>query len=297
LKRASLRAPHPASRVALGRGLGAGVIVALLLASCGDTEDLIARPRAQSAGDAGVELACLGPMTTDEGVVALFTFDTDQGKSRVADVVGGHDGSVQLGAVATVAGPEGCGEAFSFGASEQYFVVDDASAWDLEVGSLDLWLWLPTEMADSVGVLSRDLENRDAAGHFSAFVDSDGRAVVRIQPLEDGLGNDTDAVVCSEAALPRDRWVHLGINFGPPSVDLYVDGEPAAGAGATALSDEWRCGQPGAWGLSGNELPWVVGRTAFRSPTPLEELEFPATGCAIDHLRISRERRAFDSYF
>ena len=60
-----------------------------------------------------------------------------------------------------------------------------------------------------------------------------------------------------------------------------------------ALTDEWDCGQTGAFGIAGNDLPRVVGRTTFRSDGVLETLEFPASGCAIDHLRISSERRDF----
>ena len=269
--------------------------VALLVVStaCGGTSDTIAVPREQLEMVSEPATDCPGPLAASEGVVALYTFDEDEGRAQVADAVGSHNGAVQLGLVTTVDGPEGCDRAFSFGADDQYFVIDDSPDWDLEVGSVDLWLWLPAQLGDHVGVFSRDLNDRHEPGHFSLFVDTEGRAQVRVQPQDDSSDNSTDAVSCSAAPLPREQWVHLGVNFGPPAVELYVDGLLAQGVGAHALSDEWDCGQTGAFGIAGNDLPWVVGRSTFRSDDVLETLELPASGCAIDHLRISNERRDF----
>ncbi len=261
--------------------------------ACGATNDTIALPteHLETVPDAGT--SCPGPLATSEGVVALYTFDGDEGRSQVSDVVGGHNGSVQLGVVATVAGPEGCGRAFSFGANPQYIVIDDSPDWDMDVGSIDLWLWLPATLQDHVGVLARDLSGRDQPGHFSLFVNDQGRAIVRVQPQSADFDNSTDAVACSTALLPRQAWVHLGVNFGPPAVELYVDGVVGRWNGANSITSDWGCGQPGAWGIAGNDLPWAVGRATFESTGILEYLEFPAFGCAIDHLRISNRRRDF----
>jgi len=277
--------------------LTAAVVLQGSAIACGPTEDTIAVPHEQA--DAAVEPAtdCPGPVAETEGVVALYTFDQDQGRAQVADVVGSHNGAVQLGLAATVDGPEGCDAAFSFGSEGRYIVIDDSPDWDLEVGSIDLWLRLPAELTDNIGVFSRDLDQRQAPGHISLFVDTEGRAVLRVQPQDDELNNSNDAVACSAAALPLDQWVQLGVNFGPPAVELYVDGQLATGEGPHAIIGGWDCGQPGEYGIAGNDLPWVVGRSTFRSVGVLETLEFPASDCAIDHLRISSERRDFASWF
>jgi hypothetical protein len=265
--------------------------------ACGPTEDTIAVAREPAETPPEVVTECPGPVATNEGVIALYTFDEDQGRAQVADVVGSHNGAVQLGLVVTVDGPEGCDRAFSFGSQGQYIVIDDSPDWDLEVGSVDLWLWLPAQLVDNIGVFSRDVDQRRAPGQISLFVDVEGRAVLRVQPQDDELDNSNDAVACSAAPLAREQWVHLGVNFGPPAVELYVDGQLAAGEGAHAIIAGWDCGQPGEYGIAGNDLPWVVGRSTFRSVGVLETLEFPASGCAIDHLRISSERRDFTGWF
>lgn len=268
-----------------------------LAIACGPTEDTIAIAREPPETPPEIVHDCPGPVTHSEGVIALYTFDQDQGRTQAADVVGNHNGSVQLGLVATVAGPGACARAFSFGPENRYIVIDDSPDWDLEAGSVDLWFRLPAELVDNIGVFSRDLDQRQAPGHVSLFVDIEGRAVLRVQPQDADFDNTNDAVSCSAAALPRERWVHFGINFGLPAVELYVDGALAVGEGTHAVADGWACAQPGDYGIAGNDLPWVVGRSTFRSGDVLETLEFPASGCAIDHLRISSERRDFAAWF
>jgi len=256
---------------------------------CEVAEDTIAVPA--DAGSA-VPPTCPGPATAAEGVVALYPFDGDDGSALVADVVGGHDGSVQAGAVATTAGPESCDRALTFGA-DQFVVIDDSADWDLEVGSIDLWAWLPAESTENVALVSRDLVAREDPGHASIYVDENGLAVARVQPAD--ASGDLDAVSCSAAPLPREEWVHLGLNFGPPAVEFYVDGVLADGAGPHAIDDAWSCGQAGAFGIAGNDLPWLLGATTFRGDAPLDNVEFFAEGYAIDHLRISAERQDFAS--
>lgn len=291
------------------RHKGSAILVCLALLiglcpACSPTEDVIATPSEVAQGTSGAggeghsEVGCIGPSTQEEGVVALYTFDDDDGRTRVTDLVGGHIGSVQLGMVSTVEGPEDCGRAFDVTEGDQYFVVDDSPDWDLEEGSVDLWLWLPIDLTDNVGLLSRDLIYREEAGHLSLFVDSEGRAVARVQPIEDGAeDNSADAVSCTGVAVPRETWFHIGVNFGPPGLELYVDGVLSDWGGETPLDDDWQCGQSGIWGIAGNDLPWVIGRSTYQSDEVLGELELPATGAAIDHLRISRVRREFASFF
>jgi hypothetical protein len=287
-----------AHRAGVERRLESTALVALftLSAACGSTNDTIALPRdpPQTVPDPNVN--CPGPMAATEGVIALYTFDQDEGSAQLADSAGNHSAALQLGVVTTVDGPDDCDRAFSFDAGgDPYIVIDDSPDWDLEVGSIDLWFWLPAQLTDHVGVFSRDVRERDEPGHISLFVDIEGHAQVRVQPEDDSSENLNDAVSCSVAPLPRERWVHLGVNFGSPAVELYVDGLLARGEGAHALSDEWFCGQSGGFGIAGNDLPWVVGRSTYRSSGALETPELPASGCAIDHLRISSERRDFAS--
>ncbi len=287
------------------------VLLAALVAlcACASTNDTIAVPREQLVIDASADAEpdaatgneCPGPAAADDGVVALYTFDQDEGADTILDAVGGHDGSMQLGLVSTVDGPDGCDRAFSFGPDSAYFVLENSPAWDLEVGSVDLWLWLPEELTDHVGVFSRDASMRRKPGHISLFVDVEGRVQVRVQTQDDSDDNFGDAVSCGANPLPRRTWIHLGINFGPPAVELYVDGRLAEWNGAHVITDEWVCGQSADYGIAGNDLPWVVGRSSLNSDLngdgEYENLQFPATNCAIDHLRISSERRDFSRIF
>lgn len=290
MRRSNARAPS-------FRGLrwAGGFALGVVTCGCGTSTDTIALPRPVTQEPAN---ECPASRAADSGVVALYTFE-DEGGTQITDAVGGHDGEVLLGSAATSDGPEGCGRAFAFGDEARYIVIEDSPDWDLEVGSLELWLWLPAESSDHVGVLSRDVNEREEPGHFSLFVDVEGRAVVRVQPEDNESGDDNfnDAVACSESPLPRESWVHLGVNFGPPEVELHVGGVRHDWVGTSAISDEWLCGQHAPWGLAGNDLPWVVGRTSFRSDDALETLEFPAVNGAVDELAISSERRDFASRF
>jgi hypothetical protein len=277
---------------AVARGF-AWSVLGVTACGCGNTKDTMALPRAEKE----VAVVECPVADTSDGVVALYAFEGDEGGTQLLDSVGGHDATVLLGVVASADGPEGCGAAFAFGGEGRYFVIEHSPDWELEVGSFDLWVRLPASSSDHVGILSRDVNERAEPGHLSLFVDVEGRAVVRLQPMDDSSDNFNDAVACSETPLPRERWVHLGVNFGPPQVELYVGGELNDWEGTSAISDEWRCGQREPWGIAGNELPWVVGRSAFRSEEPLETLEFPALDAAVDQLRISSVRRDFADLF
>lgn len=234
---------------------------------------------------------CLEPWSDAEGVVALYTFDSDEGRVRIADQVAGFDGRVS-GMARTVDGPAGCDRALRFEAG-QFLAINDSDRWELDVGSIDLWLWLPVELKGNIGVLSRDERVREEPGHLSLFVGADGRAQLLMQAKNRTDDHSADVVSCSAAPLPREEWVHLGMNFGPPQVELFVDGILADAQGAHTISDAWSCGQPGDFGIAGNNLPWVAGASAIESNDELEDLVYPATGCAIDHLRFSSVRRNF----
>ena len=246
--------------------------VALLttLTACEGTSDTIATPRESVGSD------CPGPVAANEGVVALYTFDGDEGRSQVADSAGDNDGVVQSGLATTVDGPEGCSRAFSFGAGDRYIVIDDTPLWDLEVGSIKSWLWLPAELPNHVGVFSRDRSGREESGHISLFVDVEGRAEIRVQPRDDSSDNSTDAVACSAALLPRQQWVHLGVNFGPPAVELYVTVCSRNGRGLTqsptngSAGNRASMGSPeticrGSWGAA----PCAAMPVCKGSSTPL----------------------------
>lgn len=281
------------------------MLVVLAFTGCFETSDVIAI--AGSGGDASSggndsgdsssggansdsEPPC--PVST-QGVVALYTFDEASGEAVVRDVVSGHDGAAQMGLVTTIAGPEGCGEALAFRDDGFYIVLPDSDDWDLTEGALDFWLRAPEPTAP-MGVLSRDLNEREQAGHVSIFLNDTGRLIARMQGAdEDTVG---DSVHCSSQPLTPNRWTHVGFNFGEPGTELWIDGMLSTFEGSTDLDINSACGRVSSVSLAGNDLPWVLGVSAYRSSTPLQMLTLPMAGGALDHFRVSSVRRDFSPF-
>lgn len=233
----------------------------------------------------------------DPATVALYTFEGGYGANRVQDETGDHDGSY-IGSMSKISGPTGCGNAVDFGAGE-YATVPASSAWNLSVGSVSLW----ARFADSVsgatqGVLSRDASSSASGsqkGHFNIMRDGPlGRIIVRLQ---DAAGDDH--YFCSDDVVPFGTWVEIAVNFGPPQVELYIDGVRATSS--DTVTPTFNVAQPPApcnpsytGGIDGNNEPWLLGASAAGSEEgSVEPIGGWMTNGAIDHLRISSMRRDF----
>lgn len=226
----------------------------------------------------------------DDDTVALWSFES--GLPQLIDVADGHTG-MGHGAIAAVMGPEGCGQALRLNASASmpsYGQVPDSPDWDLASGSIDLWLehGPPETTGAERAILSRDAFGTATEGHFTLVLLGDGTIVARLQR------GGTDYAACSEPVAPR-TWVHVGVAFGAPELELFIDGVKATRDDTidTPFIADIVCGRTATGGLDGNDLPWVFGATAWSSTGGTDPPSAYLAPAAIDHVRISRVRRDF----
>lgn len=229
----------------------------------------------------------------DDGTVALWDFESGL-PSELIDVAGGHDGTLTAGAGA-VASIDGCGSALSFAGSEPpaHGIVPDDAAFDLAVGSLDFWLHLDGDFGDDTaptrGILSRDAMDSSRPGHMTVFATGGGSVVFRLQSPAG------DVLLCSDP-IPRRTWTHVGIVFGPPEAELFIDGTRATRTDSTwvPLLGSIQCGIDGAGGIDGNDNPLVVGAASWLSREgAADAISSHIAPAAIDHVRLSSVRRDF----
>jgi hypothetical protein len=110
--------------------------------------------------------------------------------------------------------------------------------------------------------------------------------------------------VCSEEPLPPQTWVHVGYNFGLPSMELFIDGvlqetvgQPIVpGAGIPTCDGMSNNGDDGpfAGGLE-TPLPWYIGAAALNSNKMNQTPTSYMSGGALDEFRISSVRRDFSA--
>lgn len=229
---------------------------------------------------------CLPGLTGTGDAIAQYDFENDEGRLFVQDSMGAHDGAIQGARATLVDGPGDCGRAFSFEQDQRFFVLPDSTQWELPEGSIEFWLRVPDAPSlDQAGLISRDEEGTDAPGHLSIWLTTERRIEARLQ---DG---SRAGVRCSLDPLPAGEWAHVLINFGPPSLELWVNGSNADRQGEPVVDMESPCGIDIDAGLSGNDLDWFVGASAYRSAAPPADLQHHFLGGAIDALRISPQRR------
>lgn len=229
-----------------------------------------------------------------DGLVSAYSFDgdpvdaTDGSGANHGIVVGAPEG------LAPTTGPSGCGAALAFdpeGTGEQAWIeIPDSPDWDLRRGSLELWVRTPST-GRFAAIVSRDAQGTARSGHLALFVEPDGTLWARLQ------STSATAYRCTEPPLAGDRWRKVGLNFGPPDFELWVDGaEQVRTTSFTSVSGEdVRCGDVRAnWGIDGNDNPWIVGGSAGAAPegagAPVVDVFL---GGAIDELDIAPFRRAF----
>ncbi|MBW2735004.1 MAG: hypothetical protein JRH20_21700 [Deltaproteobacteria bacterium] len=202
----------------------------------------------------------------DQDTLALLTFDPIEG-DHVADLTGNHPGTLVGVGWSKVSGPAGCGDAVFLPLSDHpYVTLADTPDWQLDQGSVELWVRFDTPPdAASQGILSRDALEMDFPGHLSIFRACDGRIAARLQ----GLGSQV--VRCSQP-LPEGVWVHIGLNFGPEGLQLFVNHVlaketlSAPYGGRCTLRAACGSGALGM-GIAGNNNPWVLGADMMMSGT------------------------------
>lgn len=225
----------------------------------------------------------------DGNTVALFKAENP---SSLIDETGAHTGTPTGDTVGTVAGAPMCGgQAYDYsGAGRAFFTVADSPDWNLTSGSVEFWVYLTDYTGD--GILCRDAGG-NGDGHLAIMTNIDGHIVARIE--------DTafEYVRCSRDPLPLNTWHHVGINFGPDELRLFIDGVPGDRTNDVfGLDTGWtfNCTADGGAvnGLSGNANPWTVGSLCWRSTEGTNDTVGNTLSGYLDELRISDVQRPFN---
>lgn len=223
----------------------------------------------------------------DDDTVFLLSFDDES----AADAIGGNDGSI-VGEPQWIDGPLGCGRAIRFPLGGTTHVeIPDSMDWHLGEGSVDFWFLREMTSSGAAGLLGRD-RDEFGNGHFSVLLSNSDELFVRLRNAA-----EMEIASCSER-LTRGEWHHVGINFGPQGLELWVDGEVTMRTGLGELTDsverlQLTCGGGGTIAIRpADVLDWVVGASALHATAPGEWSDFFDAG-AIDELRISAIRRDF----
>lgn len=246
-------------------------------------------------------LAC---PSVDGDTVALYPFDGDTDVA-ITDAAGAHPGRL-TGASATrlVPGPAGCGVGLEFPADDMVYVeIDNSPDFDLPVGALDVWVRpAPPEQVRTpyVAIVGRDAIGTQENGHFTLMQwDFGGEyyLVAKIQMLgEVGEG----LFLCADQPLVPGEWTHVGINLGGPQTQMFINGVLAVNTEShlNITGQTFQCNGDNPRGIDGNSNPWGLGVDSGRSSDgALNNLQWPFSGGAIDHVRLSRERRDFAAMF
>ncbi len=214
----------------------------------------------------------------DGDTLALFPFEADS-ENEIKDVQGGIKGQIVGDKVTHVAGKEGCGQALNFpGENDNYILVPNSEMFaDLAQGSIDFWFRLEEDRGREQGLISRDASNQHQPGHLAVLVNADGAVRVRLQDSE---ANGNDSFDITTPKVTDSQWHHLGINFGPPGFEVFLD-KQKAGSKDTEI------------GINGNHNPWVFGALSWKSSDgQADVISAPLRGM-IDSVRISKKRRDF----
>ncbi len=246
-----------------------------------------------ASGDAPADLfapdASCQPAPT-VSTIALFRFEATGGTTMVDDT-GQHDGTLVGAGIQRV--PGRCGGALQVPTQgEHYGVIPDVTDWDLAVGSIDFWVWFDSQ-APGVprGVLCRDSAGNASEGHLLIRKACGGRLQVRHQ-----VGG-VSHYLCSSAPLSDERWYHVAINIGPPTMELLLDGVLQSGVGpiswyvdGTCTTHDDSCATPSPAPIGVNRNPWVVGAACSASDEGQATPIGFALGGKLDSLRISAQR-------
>ena len=202
----------------------------------------------------------------------------------------------------TVSGPPDCGRALE-GEEDtvgMHAVLDPSPDWALASGSIDFFVLLrepPGPPFDEETTSTKFILTRDSrglgAGHLSIGYDSGGRLLLNLE-----TGNN-EIVLCTEPNLPQDVWHHVGVNFGPPGVELYLNGVAKREAGISTLvyaEPCWTFEDSPTVGLDGNTNAWTILASNWPSPPGTAQNVWRFFDGRLDQLRFSSIRRDFRSF-
>lgn len=248
-------------------------------------------PDAGPVRDAGAPPSMCATAATSETVV-LYTYES----LPVLTDIGGMANSewFPLTADATLGsteGPSTCGDAIGFDGDGA--VITRADTLQLEQGAIDFWVRFSGPPNGAQGILSRDATGQDEPGHISVFRSCDDHIIVRIQD------NLLSTYRCSNEPVPELTWTHVGINFGAPDLELFVDGEKQERLAESNLWGEGcidgpiSCRGEVAVGIDGNAEPLVIGASSYQAePGSGTPLALPFVG-AMDSVHIRAARQDF----
>lgn len=232
--------------------------------------------------------------TPDPQTVALYTFEGDD-DTRVLESTNAHPGLLinQGGGVLRGGGQDGCGNALTF-SQNGHVRIPDAPEFQLGQGAVDFWVRFPEgNPAESQGIISRDATGQVTSGHITIYRSCQNFVIVRLQNLNQSIYR------CSEASLPANEWVHVGVNFGVPDLELYINGaqavsESTLGLNGADCATPVQCGGALQTGINGNQNVWVFGASSATAidgaaePIPVSFFEG-----SLDSVRLSSSRREF----
>jgi hypothetical protein len=223
-------------------------------------------------------------------VIAHYRFETIG--PQIVDDTGVHHGSAVGPSLRTAVGHAGNSVEFPATSPAPHIVIPDSSDWDLQIGSIELWIRPRSGTAIS-GIFSRD-SSGTSNGHIAMMQYRNQYFVIRLQTAGDA-GGGGGLFLCSNAAPRPGIWTHIGINLGAPAAELWVDGVLATRTGPIDLFGMNQCTSPGTpRAIHGTDDPWVLGAQGVGStPGTASNIGDPFVGGAIDELIIRRTRRIF----
>jgi hypothetical protein len=254
------------------------------------------------------------PFAADIHTTGLFNFDDTSKSSTFTNLVAGGPSGVLMNlpgyTLQHVGGPPGCaggglqtpipfhattcthcGQTYPLPCSQAgYAIIPSWSGTKLKQGSIDLWVKFDAAGSGDQGIVSRDATSNKQPGHFSIYRHADGFIAVRLQKP-----SANDQLVCSKPVL-NDTWYHVGVNFGPAGLELYLYGQRVAemlSVGSETCGD----GKDRDIGLDGNDEPWVVGGSSWHSCEGVHEPVTNMLSGTVANLRISSVRRDFSTMF
>jgi len=237
-------------------------------------------------------LGCDDPV--DDATVALFRMNGLE-TGMLVDETGRHPGDIPRGPALETEGPPGCGPALITG-RPIHGVIPPSEDFRLARGSIDLWVKLAPDRIRCEGILSRDAQYSERPGHLSLFVSSSSRIGLRLQ----SVGDQGSIIIFDPDPVAIDSWVHVGVNFGPEGVELFVNGVQKSGGEvgdcSDARGDNACTGSECTTGIDGNDNPFTVAVSSTTSTEGTADSLTDYFSGAIDEVRVSSSRRDFASF-